>query len=62
MEMSDAAISATATFRGAAVRTEAIVRLRIACLQVLTAAIGWQAFRCEQGASYVVIMYYLCDS
>ncbi|KAL4439666.1 hypothetical protein ABPG75_002667 [Micractinium tetrahymenae] len=45
MEMSDAAISATATFRGAPVRTEAIVRLRIACLQVLTAAIGWQAFR-----------------
>lgn len=45
MEMSDAAISATATFRGAPVRTEAIVRLRTACMQVLTAAIGWQAFR-----------------
>ena len=46
MEMSDSAITSTATFRGAPVRTEAIVRLRTACLQVLTAAIGWQAFRC----------------
>jgi hypothetical protein len=45
MEMSDAAISATASFRGAPVKTEAIVRLRTACLQVLSAAIGWQAFR-----------------
>ncbi|PSC74456.1 transformation transcription domain-associated -like [Micractinium conductrix] len=45
MEMSDAAIGATASFRGAPVRTEAIVRLRTACLQVLTAAIGWQGFR-----------------
>mgnify|MGYP001810958907 CR=1 FL=1 len=45
MEMSDAAIGATASFRGAPVRTEAIVRLRTACLQVLTAAISWQGFR-----------------
>ena len=45
MEMSDAAISATASFRGAPVRTDAIVRLRTACLQVLSAAIGWEAFR-----------------
>lgn len=46
MEMSDSAISATASFRGAPVRTDAIVRLRTACLEVLTATIGWQAFRC----------------
>lgn len=45
MEMNDAAISASASFRGAPVRTEAIVRLRAACLQVLSAAIGWKAFR-----------------
>lgn len=45
MEMSDAAISASASFRGAPVRTEAIVRLRTACLQVLSAAIDWRAFR-----------------
>ncbi|KAL4854024.1 Transcription-associated protein 1 [Chlorella vulgaris] len=44
MEMSDSAISATASFRGAPVRTDAIVRLRTACLEVLTATIGWQAF------------------
>jgi hypothetical protein len=46
MEMSDSAISATASFRGAPVRTDAIVRLRTACLEVLAATIGWQAFRC----------------
>ncbi|PRW20721.1 phosphotransferase inositol or phosphatidylinositol kinase [Chlorella sorokiniana] len=45
MEMNDAAISTSATYRGAPVRTEAIVRLRAACLQVLSAAIGWKAFR-----------------
>lgn len=45
MEMNDAAISTSATFRGAPVRTDAIVRLRTACLQVLSAAIGWKAFR-----------------
>ena len=54
MEMSDAAISATASFRGAPVKTEAIVRLRTACLQVLSAAIGWQAFRwgVRRGGAY----------
>ena len=45
MEMNDAAISTSASFRGAPVRTEAIVRLRTACLHVLSAAIGWKAFR-----------------
>lgn len=55
MEMGDAAISASASFRGAPVRTDAIVRLRAACLQVLSAAIGWKAFRCGAGRAALVV-------
>lgn len=56
MEMSDAAISASASFRGAPVRTDAIIRLRAACLQVLSAAIGWKVFRCVVAAESVQLL------
>jgi hypothetical protein len=45
MEMSDSSIGSSASYRGAPVRTDAIVRLRTACLRVLVAAVDWQAFR-----------------
>ena len=38
-------VSAMVTVRGAAVRPEALARLRVGCMELLVAALGWPAFR-----------------
>eukprot|EP00887_Chlorella_sp_A99_P004017 scaffold11.g4017.t1 len=53
METDDAGISGAVTVRGGPPKPEVLTRLRVACMEALTAALGWEPFRTGEGVEAV---------